>query len=110
MIRGQHIALALILAMSVQAKAQHPLDPLSPEEMKKASEVLTSHRLLGEGWFLQELSLKAPQKAQIMSEKLKNVRREAAAVLVNLDQNKNVECVIDLRAKKIVSQQPITSG
>jgi primary-amine oxidase len=86
----------------------HPLDPLRPEEMKAAVQVLKDEHRLPEGALFPLLVVKEPPKDQVLTWRPgMPVLRHAFAVVLDRVGNTTFESVIDLEAKKTVSWKAI---
>src|SRR5262245_9230578 len=104
------ITLRIVLLAAVMtptfalAKATHPLDPLSQEEVTAAVQVLKSAGKLSPAMRFPNLTLNEPPKAEVLAFKPgQQFRREAVSTLYDREKNQTFEGVIDLRTKKLAS-------
>src|SRR3989338_4536077 len=99
------------LFSSSSAMTRHVLDPLSPEELQLASEVLRKAGLLGGDWYVQTLYTEEPDKtAEGLYPKWEENHRKAFAVVLNLANTDKLECIIDLETGQLESRLAITQG
>jgi primary-amine oxidase len=90
--------------VSVQKLAQHPLDPLSPEEILTAVEVVRDSEKVGKNVFFPYIVRNEPPKSVVTQHKPGDAfPREAFVVLLDRPAGRTFEAVVDLRAKKILS-------
>ncbi len=94
-----------------EPSTQHVLDPLTPDELKLAVDILKQAGLVGGTSYIQLLSTLEPDKAsEGMYPKFDSVPRKAFAIIVNTSNTDKFECVIDLEKKQLESKTAITSG
>ena len=88
----------------VQAQLQHPLNPLSIEEIRLVKQILLGERKMDTTFRFHVINLNEPPKAEMLKYKSGDeFRREAFAVLYDRPNNKTFEAVVDLTAKKVLS-------
>jgi primary-amine oxidase len=94
---------------SAQGAAQpsHPLDPLTPAEIKASVEILRKG-YLNSSTLLPYLVLKEPPKQEVLSfNGGANFRREALAVIYDRRSGKLVEATVDLKTRKVADTKVI---
>src|SRR5438105_15208884 len=92
---------ALCLPYSAFA-ANHPLDPLSREEIAAAVEILKASGKISDASRFSTLVLNEPPKAEVLPYKPGDAfRREAFAVIYERAANKTFEAVVDLNKKAL---------
>jgi primary-amine oxidase len=88
----------------VQSSFQHPLNPLSIEEIRLVKQILLAERKVDTTFRFHVINLNEPPKAEMLKYKSGDAfRREAFAVLYDRPNNKTYEAVVDLAAKKVLS-------
>jgi primary-amine oxidase len=87
-----------------QNSVRHPLDPLSEAELAASVKVLKEGGKLGKNVSLVYLGLKEPDKQTVANFKPgDSIRRQAFAVVYEIDSNKTYEAVVDLQTNTIAS-------
>ena len=87
---------------------QHPLDPLSAEEIEAASGILKSERKLTDSARFVYVSLKEPPKETVLSFRPgEAVRREAHVLLRERAERKTYEAVVSLTEGKVASWREV---
>ena len=90
---------------------QHPLDPMTPEEIEEAVSILRSQRDVSEGTRFESVALREPPKDSVLrfdsSSNHNVVPREAAIVLLNNDTEETYEAVVSLTDKAVTSWRHI---
>ena len=105
-IRHGVLLLALGLA-SPAAAAEHPLDPLSSEEIVRAADLVRAHRGFPRGALFPVVALREPPKAEVLAWRAgDSFRREAQVVVLDRAGNRTYEAVADLRAGRVSSFAP----
>lgn len=101
--------LGLALLASTPTLAQdHPLDPLSQAELDVMVSVLKADKRLPEGSLYPTVTLKEPAKALVKKWKKGDaVPRQAFVVVLDRDNNKTFEAVVDVKGRKVVSWTPM---
>lgn len=101
--------LGLMLACSTPGLAQdHPLDPLSEQELDVMVEVLKADSRMPEGSLYPTVALKEPPKAFVKAWKKGDpVPREAFVVVLDRVKNQTYEAVVDVKGRKVVSWKNI---
>lgn len=113
---GVTAALPAMLERTALAQAQpegapHPLDPLSPEEIEAASDVLDKAGLLGVGVRFISTSLLEPSKAELAAWKPEQpILRKALIVLLDSESGRAMEAVVDLNAAAVTGFQRLAAG
>ncbi len=86
-------------------------DSLSPTEMNLAVAILKEHNLLGEGWFLQMLSVIEPTKNSFYQKANPLTKaRKAQAIVLNHVLAKTYQCIIDLESQKLIGKKSVEKG
>ena len=101
---------ALLRGIGAAAAAvnEHPLDPLSKEELAAAVEVLRSTGRATDASRFPLIHLHEPAKQEILRYQPESpLRREAFAVVYERARNQTFEAVIDLTARKVRSWKEI---
>ena len=102
------LALPVFAAATLAAAATHPLDPLDEGEIAGAVKVLQAAPNFPKTALFSTVQLNEPPKEEVLSFKGGAAfRREAFAVVLDRENNKTYEAVVDLRANKIVSWKEI---
>ena len=87
---------------------QHPLDPLSYEEINISSEIVKSKANLGTEILFETIVLREPDKELIMNWKQgQNIPRESFLVVLNYKEGKVYELTISLDAGEILTLEHI---
>ena len=90
------------------ATAQHPLDPLAPEEIEEAVRILRSQRQLSAGTRFESVALKEPPKDSVLRfDGGNSVPREAMIVLLDNDTEATYEVNVSLTDKAVTSWRHI---
>lgn len=86
----------------------HPLEPLTPEEMKAAVRILRDRKKLGSKVRVVSIVLREPDKASVRKfEAGTKIRRDAFAVLFDNGANKCFEAVVSLDQERVKSWKHI---
>jgi primary-amine oxidase len=94
-----------ILAQTPNA---HPLDPLDENEIKNAVTILKKQNTFPKDVLFSTVQLNEPPKEEVWNYKPGNVfRREAFVIVMDRENGKTYESVIDLRMGKILSWREI---
>ena len=102
-LRSVFLALVLILPAAAQT---HPLDSLSESEIASAVKILRAAPNFPKAAMFSTVQLNEPPKAEVLNFKPgTSFRREAFAIVFDRERNKTFECVVDLRAVKILSDK-----
>ncbi len=101
------IALAACLPASAQEKAPdikvtHPLDALTPAELKQATDLLRTQKLVTESALFSAVTLIEPDKATVRAWKSGDKIPRVALVIVR-DQQKTREIRVDITANRLIS-------
>jgi primary-amine oxidase len=97
------IALALTAQIGA-AQAQHPLDPLTANEINTTARVLKSSTRFPQGAFFSTVVLKEPSKKEVLSyEPGAALNRSAFAVILDRKRNRTFEAIVDLAAERVLS-------
>src|SRR3954447_25563978 len=82
----------------------HPLDPLSKDEILKTAEVLRAAGKANEKSRFSLIALREPPKREVLTYRGgREFRRESFAIVYEREQNRTFEAVVDLRAGSVVS-------
>lgn len=98
------LAVALLCSLLSRAQSPHPLDPLSPDEIKKVVQILKdNHTISGRDYF-NIINLKEPPKAEMLAYKPGDpFRREAFASFYDYAAPGMREAIIDLNTAKVLN-------
>lgn len=97
-----------VAAAASAAGATHPLDPLDEGEIAGAVKILQATPNFPKAALFSTVQLNEPPKDEVLSFKAgATFRREAFAVVLDRENNKTYETVVDLRTNKIVSWKEI---
>ena len=89
--------------------AQHPLDPLSVEEIDRAAAIVRTDDNLGENPLFETIVLREPDKDQILNYRPENqVPREAFLVALNPKSGGVYEFVVSLDTDEVLTSEHIT--
>ena len=84
--------------------AQHPLEPLSPEEFRQTATILRREQHIDDSFRFASIELKEPPKAAVKAWRPGDaVPRISFAVLLNRAENQTYEATVDLTADAVVS-------
>ena len=87
---------------------QHPLDPMTPEEIEEAVRILRSQRDVGEGTRFESVALREPSKDSVLRfDSSNSVPREATIVLLDNGAEATYEAVVSLTDKAVTSWKHI---
>jgi primary-amine oxidase len=82
----------------------HPLDPLNVEEITAAADVLKGLEYFPKNALFSTITLHEPPKPEVLSFSVRSpFRREAFAVVLDQDNSKTFEAVVDLSTRKVMS-------
>ncbi len=84
-----------------QATVQHPLDPLSADELRRAAAILREDKGFDDRWRFAAIELKEPPKAVLASGR--GVPREALLICWNRDDGQAYKAVVSLDEDRVVS-------
>jgi primary-amine oxidase len=102
------LTLAMVLAMAAPAPAaEHPLDPLSYQEMWRALEVLRDAGHMDKDTRFSELRLKEPAKRDVLAWR-PGLEMARAVYAVVRQADKTYEATVDLAAERVTSWTPLT--
>jgi primary-amine oxidase len=82
-------------------RMDHPLDPLTAEEIRQASAILRRDRGVGAGWRFASIELKEPAKAVLLAGEA--ARREALAVCWNRADGQAYRAVVCLTSAAVTA-------
>jgi primary-amine oxidase len=86
------------------ARATHPLDPLTAEEITGAWEILRSQKTLGPRTRVVSIALQEPPKETVLAHRPGDaLERAAAVVLMDSAEGKTCEAVVSLTRKDVVA-------
>jgi primary-amine oxidase len=86
------------------ARATHPLDPLTAEEITGAWEILRSQKTLGPRTRVVSIALQEPPKETVLAHRPGDaLERTAAVVLMDSAEGKTYEAVVSLTGKDVVA-------
>src|SRR5438270_12188098 len=91
---------ALLVTSNILAEQiDHPLDPLSKDEILKTAEVLRAAGKATEQSRFSLIALREPPKQEVLAYRGGHAfRREAFAIVYEREPNQTFEAVVDLRA------------
>jgi primary-amine oxidase len=89
--------------------AQHPLDPLTAEEITRAVEVLRQGPAAAESFRFVNIALREPDKRQLAAAP-ESVVREAFAALIDRSTGRAFESVVDLAAGVVTDWVELPAG
>ncbi len=93
-----------VQVLSKPSHAIHPLDPLSPAEIKSAVAILRTERVLGSRVRFESVELKEPPKEGLTSGNgAKPHGREAVIILLDNDTGAAYEAVVSLSERRVES-------
>ncbi len=97
------------MAESHMRAVDHPLDPLTPEEIEAAYEVLTDERDVGEASLCIKIELAEPEKEALQDYEDGGDRPDRRALLVirNSSDGKTIEAVVSLEEESVVSLEEV---
>src|SRR5258708_8718792 len=103
------ILFAGMLLLSTIARAQsYPLDPLTPDEMKKAVDILKTNNALSGAAYFNIINLKEPPKKEVLAwQPGTPFRREAFVSFYDYAKPGMTEAVIDLNKNTLISIKQI---
>jgi primary-amine oxidase len=103
------LALTLLLtSYCLAAPISHPLDPLNNEEITAAVKLLKASQSFPKQGLFSTVVLNEPPKAEVLSFKTGSTfRREAFAIILDRENNRTFEAVVDLRGNKVTSWKEI---
>jgi primary-amine oxidase len=88
--------------------AQHPLDSLTAEELKRTAEILRREGRVTDGWRFTSIELKEPEKSFVKAWRPGDpVPRTSFAILLNRAENKTYEATVDLTGSEVLSFENI---
>ena len=91
-----------------RARAVHPLDPLTAEEVAAAWEILRTQRALGPRTRVVSIALQEPSKDIVRAHRPGDpLERAAAVVLMDRAEGTTYEAVVSLSGKHVVSWQAV---
>src|SRR5262245_23285481 len=98
-------AACLLLVCAASAAAQdHPLDPLSKNEISIAAKAVSAAPQFPAGGKFATLVLKEPPKSDVLAFRPGGaVRREAFAIILDRPRNRTFEAVVDVKAARLTS-------
>ncbi|MEI6253748.1 MAG: primary-amine oxidase, partial [Mycobacteriaceae bacterium] len=84
--------------------AEHPLDSLSADELRRTAEILRREGRAGDGWRFTSIELKEPDKRDVKAWRPgQPVARTSFAVLLDRTENKTYEATVDLTGDSVLS-------
>jgi primary-amine oxidase len=104
-----HLLLVSTLgAQAASAQAVHPLDPLTPDEIKAAAAAIIGLPQFPAGSLFSTIVLKEPPKNEVLSYKSGvPVTRQAFAVILDRKGNRTFEAAVDLKASRLISWKQV---
>lgn len=98
------------MAFSILSQ-QHPLEPLTAEEVQSAAQICRTDGKLGPEFRFVTISLHEPAKEQVLAYKPgQKVPRQAFVILLNRVTGRGHEAVVDLVHEKVVSMLELPAG
>jgi primary-amine oxidase len=93
------------------SRFQHPLDPLTPEEIAEAVKILRSDKRVSESCRYISITVAEPPRGVVFGLQTgKRVARQAFLVLMDISQRTGYEAVVDLDSKSISRFVPLAPG
>src|SRR4051794_30195350 len=90
--------------MSISNQVAHPLDPLAPEEIEAAAELVRAHCEPGAALRFVSIDLREPPKAEVLAyDGSTELPREANVVLHLRDARTVVQAIVSLTAGAVTS-------
>ncbi|WP_134704570.1 primary-amine oxidase [Ammoniphilus sp. YIM 78166] len=90
------------------SQATHPLEPLTPEEIKKAVAILKNEKFLTEKARFAQVVLHEPVKELVLNFKEgDSFEREVFIILIEPETNDTFEAIVSLTTEKVVSYELI---
>jgi primary-amine oxidase len=97
------------LLLPVVALAEHPLEPLSKDEISAAVAILKSAGKINDGSRFPIIVLNEPPKSEVLAFKPGAFfRREAFAVVYERASNRTFEALVDLRSESVISFKEVS--
>src|SRR4051812_37734008 len=100
--RTYYFAILIMLplpAQSIFGQVQHPLDPLTAEEIKLSTRILTAAPQFPKEAIFSTIVLKEPSKSEVINYRMGTpFSRQAFAVILDRKNNHTFEAVVDLKA------------
>jgi primary-amine oxidase len=88
--------------------AQHPLEPLSAEEFRRAAEVLRRDRALASSYRFASIELVEPPKSEVRAWRSGDpIPRRALAVVWNREDNEAYEATVDLTGGRVLTYHAV---
>lgn len=88
---------------AVGQNISHPLDPLTSEEIIRASDILRAERQLGPRVRFETIVLREPEKKDVLSFRSgDSIRRQAFLVILDNDDGATYEAVVSLDEGKVI--------
>jgi primary-amine oxidase len=94
----------------VRARIANPLEPLSPDEIRRASAVLREQRDLGPGVRFVTITLHEPSKRVVLNHEQNggpSLEREAFVLLYDRERQQTVEAIVSLTSGTVSSWQVV---
>ena len=93
------------------SRFQHPLDPLTPEEIAETVKILRSDKRVSESCRYVSITLAEPPRGVVFGLQTgKGLARQAFLVLMDIAQRTGYEAVVDLDSKSISRFVPLAPG
>jgi primary-amine oxidase len=90
--------------MAQTVLAQHPLDPLTAEEIKAAARVLSASAQFPQGAQFSTIVLKEPPKSEVLGYGTgAPASRQAFSIILDRRRNRTFEVVVDLKTERVTS-------
>ncbi|MCA1633491.1 MAG: primary-amine oxidase [Acidobacteria bacterium] len=101
---AQFLIVFALAAQAVAAQPVHPLDSLTADEIKAASEVLGADARFPKGAIFSTIVLKEPSKGETLAFKPgAPFSRQAFAAILDLRGNRTFEAVVDLKSGRVLA-------
>jgi Cu2+-containing amine oxidase len=98
-------------AVAAEDRSRHPLDPLSPDEIRLAVSILRDVRALGETFKFVSVALNEPAKALVLHPKANSaIPREARLVLLDRATGVGYEAQVNLSARSVPRFEALPKG
>jgi primary-amine oxidase len=92
-------------------RATHPLDPLTPDEIQAAVEIVRREKRLGESWRFVTVALAEPSRPEMVAYRPgQPLARRALVLVMDVASGKAFEATIDLGESRVSRYEPLAEG
>ena len=96
---------------STESRVRHALDPLEPEEIRRAVEIVRSEKKLAESFRFVTVTLNEPAKAAILHPQAgATIPREVFLVLLDNATGRGYEAVVNLTTRSVTRFEALPAG